>query len=51
MFVSDNVALVALERSGEVHMLRYDVATGGFETVANLGGLFRPVALCKRVDQ
>ena len=44
-FVSDGLALVALERSGEVHMLRYDAATGDFETVATVGGLFRPVAL------
>ena len=51
MFVSDNLALIALERSGEVHMLRYDVATGDFETIATLGGLFRPVALCKGVGQ
>lgn len=51
IFVSDNLALVALERSGEVHMLRYDAATGEFETIATLGGLFRPVALCKRVEQ
>ena len=51
MFVSDVLALVALERSGEVHMLRYDAATGGFEKVTTLGGLFRPVALCKGVVQ
>ena len=50
IFVSDNLALVALERSGEVHMLRYDVATGDFKTIATLGGLFRPVALCKGVN-
>ena len=49
MFISDDLALVALERSGEVHMLRYDAATGGFEKVTTLGGLFRPVALCKGV--
>ena len=51
MFVSENLALVALERSGEVHMLRYDAATGDFKTIATLGGLFRPVALCKGVDR
>lgn len=47
MFVSDDLALVAMERSGEVHMLRYEVATGSFKTIASLGGIFRPVALCK----
>ena len=47
IFVSDNLALVALERSGEVHMLCYDVATADFKTIATLGGLFRPVSLCK----
>ena len=47
MFVSDDLALVAMERSGEVHMLRYDAATGDFNVIATLGGLFRPVSLCK----
>ena len=51
IFVSDDLALVALERSGEVHALRYNTATGDFKMIATLGGLFRPVALCKRVDQ
>ena len=51
MFVSDNLALVALERSGEVHALRYNVATGDFKIIATLGGLFRPVAFCKGVDR
>ena len=47
MFVSADLALVAMERSGEVHMLRYDAATGDFNVIAMLGGLFRPVSLCK----
>ncbi|MGN0875877.1 MAG: hypothetical protein ACI4TC_01245, partial [Kiritimatiellia bacterium] len=45
IFVSPTLALVAMERSGEVHVLYYDVATGDFKTIATLGGLFRPVAL------
>ena len=36
---------VALERSGEVHALRYDAETGAFTPLATLGGLYRPVAL------
>ena len=44
-FVSENLALVTMERSGEVHSLRYDPATGGFEVLSTIGGLFRPVAL------
>jgi hypothetical protein len=34
-----------MERSGEVHALAYDAATGRFEVCATLDGLFRPVAL------
>lgn len=45
IFVTDTLALVALERSGEVHALHYDDATGTFTRVKTLGGLFRPVAL------
>ena len=51
IFVSDDLALVALERSGEVHALRYNAATGDFKMIATLGGLFRPVALCKGVNR
>ena len=51
MFVSDDLALVAMERSGEVHALRYNAATGDFKMIATLGGLFRPVALCKGVNR
>ena len=45
IFVSSTLALVAMERSGEVHVLRYDSSTGLFERIATLGGVFRPVAL------
>lgn len=45
VFVDDTLALVAMERSGEVHALRYDAPSGKFDVVATLGGLFRPVAL------
>ena len=45
LFVSDTLALVAMERSGEVLALRYDPATGSFSVLSRLSGLFRPVAL------
>lgn len=48
IFVTDTLALVALERSGEVVSLRYDPAAGTFTPLATLGGLFRPVALTAR---
>ena len=44
-FVGESLALVAFERSGEVHSLRYDSTSGRFETLAKLGGFFRPLAL------
>ncbi len=47
VFVSDTVALAAMERSGEVHALKYDPATGKFSVLSTLGGLYRPVALLK----
>ena len=45
VFVNATLALVAMERSGEVHSLRYDPATGAFTRISTLSGLFRPVAL------
>ena len=45
VFVSSTLVLVACERSGEVHALRYDAETGAFTPLATLGGLYRPVAL------
>ena len=45
LFVTDTLALVAMERSGEVLALRYDPATGSFSALSRLAGLFRPVAL------
>ena len=45
IFVSDTLALVTMERSGEVLSLRYDPATGSFSVLSALSGLFRPVAL------
>ena len=44
-FVGESLALAAFERSGEVHSLRYDSTSGRFETLAKLGGFFRPLAL------
>jgi len=45
IFVSPALALVAMERSGEVHALRYDASTGAFSVLSTHSGLFRPVAL------
>ena len=45
IFVSPTLALVAMERSGEVHTLRFDAASGGFSVLSTLSDLFRPVAL------
>ena len=50
IFVSPTLALVAMERSGEVHALRYDGITGAFTIVFTLSGLFRPVALTERKE-
>lgn len=49
IFVSDLLALVACERSGEVLSLSYAMDDGVFKTIATLGGLFRPVSLLKRI--
>ena len=49
IFVSDSLALVVCERSGEVLGLNYEKDTGLFKTVATLGGLFRPVSLLKGI--
>jgi len=49
IFVSDLLALVACERSGEVLALSYAKDDGVFKTVATLGGLFRPVSLLKGI--
>ena len=45
IFVTETLALAAMERSGEVHTLRYETATGKFVVISTLGNLFRPVAL------
>jgi 6-phosphogluconolactonase len=49
LFVSDTLALAAMERSGEVLSLRYDPATGAFSLLSRLSGIFRPVALSRAV--
>ena len=49
IFVSPTLALVAMERSGEVLALSYAMDEGVFKTIATLGGLFRPVSLLKRI--
>lgn len=46
IFVTDSLALVACERSGEILELNYDRDVGVFKTVATLKGLFRPASLC-----
>ena len=45
VIVTETLALAAMERSGEVHTLRYETSTGKFEVLSTLGNLFRPVAL------
>ena len=45
IFVTETLALAAMERSGEVHTLRYEPSTGKFEILSTLVNLFRPVAL------
>ena len=45
LFVTDTLALVAMERSGCVHALGYDRDDGGFRVISTLSNLFRPVAL------
>lgn len=51
LFVSDTLALVAMERSGEVLSLRYNPDTGSFAVLSRLDGLFRPVALTLAVPR
>ncbi len=46
-FVTSTLALVTMERTGDVHVLRYDAATGAFQVVSTLGGFYRPVAMTK----
>ena len=45
IFVTDSLALVALEKSGEIHSLKYDSKTGSFTLLHKCRGVFRPVAL------
>lgn len=47
LFVSDTLAVAAMERSGDVMTLRYDPESGVFSVVSVLGGFFRPVAFTK----
>ena len=51
IFVTETLALVAMERSGEVLALRYEASTGRFAVVSTLGGLFRPVALTRLAER
>ena len=45
IFVTDSLALVALEKSGEIHSLKYDSQTCSFTLLHKCRGVFRPVAL------
>lgn len=47
-FLTDTLALVTMERTDEVHTLRYDPATGAFSVCATLGGFHRPVCVEKK---
>lgn len=51
IFVTETLALVAMERSGDVHALRYEAATERFDVVSTLGGLFRPVSLTQFAER
>lgn len=44
IFLGDTLALVTMERTGEVHTLQYDPQTATFRVLATLGGFHRPVA-------
>lgn len=44
-FISDDIVLVAFERSGEVQTLRYDSASCMFAPLSTLGGFYRPLAV------
>ncbi|MGN1359893.1 MAG: lactonase family protein [Kiritimatiellia bacterium] len=46
IFLSDTLVLVTMERSGELHTLRYNPETGAFIPLKTLGGLHRPVCAC-----
>ena len=45
-FINDRLALVAMERSGEVSALGYDAASGAFSEISSLHGLHRPSSVC-----
>lgn len=47
IFLGDTLAVVTMERSGEVHTLRYDAESGAFKVLATCGDFFRPVAALK----
>ena len=47
VFVTDTLAVVALERSGIVEALRYDPEKGTFSRLDSIDGFFRPVALTR----
>lgn len=51
IFATETLALVAMERSGEAHALRYEASTGCFAVVSTLSGLFRPVSLTRVADR
>ena len=42
-FITPTLALATMERSGEVHSLRYDPESGTFKLLFTLKGLYRPV--------
>lgn len=47
IFLNDTLAIVTMERSSEVHTLRYDAEKGTFSVLGTCSGLFRPVAALK----
>jgi 6-phosphogluconolactonase len=44
LFLSDTLAIVTMERSGQLHTLSYNPDAGEFKLLNTIDGLFRPVA-------
>lgn len=44
-FVTPTLGMVAMERTGEVHVVRYQPSNGSFALVSTLPGLFRPAGI------
>lgn len=47
-FVSGNLGMVAMERTGDVHIVRYEPKDGSFTLVSTLSGFHRPAGILGR---